>query len=95
MALRDVGLLWQLARRVEGVFEQVEKATVGLAKVRDDLSGIERRMTALESDKEKVLIEARAGAAVAASGGVTQHLVDMARRIGVLEAGQRSHKRLQ
>ena len=42
---------------------------------------------ALEASQDKLIIEARAASAVACGGAVTQHLVDMSRRIGGLEAG--------
>jgi hypothetical protein len=58
------------------------------------MSAMENRMTAVEANQERVIIEARAASAVAASGAVTRHLVDMPRRIGVLEAGQ-SQRRIE
>jgi hypothetical protein len=52
-------------------------------------------MTTLEANQDKVIIEARAASAVAASSAVTQHLVDMSRRIGALEAGQGRRRRIE
>ena len=44
MALPSIGLIWQLARRIEDVFEKVDNATRGLSKLRDDLVELERRV---------------------------------------------------
>jgi hypothetical protein len=88
LAIPGVSLLWQLARRVEKVFEEVDNANRGLAKLRDELNDLEKRVSALENREELLIEKTRTAAAVAASGAVTQHLVDMSRRIGALE-GQR------
>jgi len=56
---------------------------------------LEDRLTMLEANQRELVTEARAAAAVAASGAVMQHLVDMARRIGALEAGNGHQKRLK
>ena len=60
----------------------------GLAALRDELQQLERRVTALEGREELLIERTRSAATVAASSAVTQHLVDMSRRIGALEAGQ-------
>jgi hypothetical protein len=95
MALPSIGLIWQLARRIEDVFEKVDNATRGLTKLRDDLIDLEKRVTALENREELLIEKTRTAAAVAASGAVTNHLVDLARRVGGLEAGQATQKRLE
>jgi chromosome segregation ATPase len=87
MAIPGVSLLWQLARRVEKVFEEVDNANRGLAKLRDELNDLEKRVAALEGREELLIEKTRTAAAVAASGAVTQHLVDMSRRIGRLRQG--------
>jgi hypothetical protein len=69
MALRDIGLLWQLARRIENVFDGVQNATRGLEKLRDDLRELEKRVAKLEGGEELLIERARSSAAVAASGG--------------------------
>jgi hypothetical protein len=74
-----------LSRRRSSAQEALEKR----------VSAVENRMTALEANQEKVIIEARAASAVAASGAATQHLVDMSRRIGALEAGQGIQRRIE
>jgi hypothetical protein len=56
MAIPGVGLLWQLARRIEKVFEEVDNANRGLAKLRDELNDLEKRVTALEG-REELLVE--------------------------------------
>jgi hypothetical protein len=88
MAIPVLGSIWQVARRVEDVFRDVEKLTQGLKALRDDMVLLQLRVTALEGREELLIERTRTAAATAASGTVTTHLVDMSRRIGVLEAGQ-------
>ncbi|HEY1933377.1 MAG TPA: hypothetical protein VGG99_15300 [Acetobacteraceae bacterium] len=95
MALRDIALLWQLARRIERVFESAENATRGLEKVRDELRDMEKRIAKLEGNEELLIEKARASSAVAASTAVTHHLVDMSRRIGALEERSSGQHRLK
>jgi predicted nucleic acid-binding Zn-ribbon protein len=95
MAIPGVSLLWQLARRVEKVFEEVDNANRGLAKLRDELHELEKRVTALEGREELLVEKTRTAASVAASSAVTIHLVDMSRRIGALEAGQGTPRRIE
>ena len=80
--------IWPLARRIENIFQDVAKLVHGLAALRDELQQLERRVTALEGREELLIERTRSAATVAASSAVTQHLVDMSRRIGALEAGQ-------
>jgi len=56
---------------------------------------LEKRVAALEGGEELLVEKTRATAAVAASSAVTQHLVDMSRRIGALEAGQGGQRRIE
>jgi hypothetical protein len=88
MAIPVLGSIWQVARRVEDVFRDVEKLTQGLKALRDDMVLLQLRVTALEGREELLIERTRTAAATAASETVTTHLVDMSRRIGVLEAGQ-------
>ena len=88
MAIPVLGGIWQLARRIENIFQDVAKLVHGLAALRDELQQLERRVTALEGREELLIGRTRSAATVAASSAVTQHLVDMSRRIGALEAGQ-------
>jgi hypothetical protein len=53
------------------------------------------RVTALQRREELLIEKTRSAAAVAASDAVTQHLFEMSRRIGALEAGQSSQRRLE
>jgi hypothetical protein len=48
MALRELGVIWLLARRIEDVFEEVEKATRGIQALREMFGEIEKRVAALE-----------------------------------------------
>jgi hypothetical protein len=95
MALPILGSIWQLARRVEDLFQDVAKLVQGLAAARDELRDLERRVTALEGREELLAEKTRTAASIAASSVVTQHLVDMSRRIGALEAQLGSQRRIE
>lgn len=95
MAIPGVGAIIGLVRRVDRLFETVAKTQKGLEALEERVSAIEDRMTALETNQGNVIVEARAASAVAASGAVTTHLVDMSRRIGALEAGQGGQRRIE
>jgi cell division protein FtsB len=95
MAIPLLGGIWQLARRVEDLFQDVAKLVQGLAAVRDELRQLERRVSALEHQEELLAEKARSAASAAASGVVTQHLVEMSRRIGVLEERSGGQRRVE
>ena len=67
MALPILGSIWQLARRVEDLFQDVAKLVQGLAAVRDELHDLEKRVTALEGREELLVEKTRTAASVAAS----------------------------
>ena len=63
--------------------------------LRDELHQLEKRVTTLEG-REELLIEQAKGAASSAASAVVMHSVaDMARRIGALEAGQETNRRIE
>jgi hypothetical protein len=95
MAIPILGSIWQLARRVENLFEDVGKLVQSVGAVREELRDLEKRVSALEGREELLIEKTRTAAAVAASGLVNTHLVDISRRIGVLEAGQGTQRRLE
>jgi hypothetical protein len=95
LALPGIGAIVGLVRRVDRLFENVEKTQRGLEALEKRVSAVEDRMTALEANQGNLIVEARAASAVAASGAVTTHLVDMSRRIGALEAGQGGQRRIE
>jgi chromatin segregation and condensation protein Rec8/ScpA/Scc1 (kleisin family) len=70
MAIPGVSLLWQLARRADA-FEEVDNANRGLAKLRDKMNDLEKRVTALESREEPLVEKTRTAASVAANSAVT------------------------
>ena len=74
---------------------RAENATRGLEKVRDEVRALEKRVTKLEGGEELLVEKARSASAVAASTAVTQHLVDMSRRIGALEERSSGRQRLE
>ena len=95
MAIPVLGGIWQLARRVENLFQDVAKLVQGLAAVSDELRQLERRVSALEGREELLVEKTRSAAAVAASNAVTHELVDISRRIGALEAGQGGQRQVE
>jgi hypothetical protein len=95
MAVPVLGSIWQLARRVENLFQGVAKLVQGLAALRDEIRQLERRVSPLENREELLVEKTPSAAAVAASSAVTHELVEMSRRIGALEGGQGSQRRLE
>jgi ABC-type transporter Mla subunit MlaD len=95
MAIPVLGTIWQLARRVEDIFQDVAKLVQGLAAARDELRDLERRLSALEGREELLIEKARSAAGAAASSAVTQSLVDMSRRIGALEERSGGQRRIE
>jgi hypothetical protein len=95
MALGSIGPVFQLLRRLDRFLEATENNTRTLEKVIEELRAMEKRVAALEGREELLVEKTRAAAAVAASSAVTQHLVDMSRRIGALEVGQGSQRRIE
>jgi hypothetical protein len=95
MAIPGLSGIWQLTRRIENIFQDVEKLVLGVAALRDELRDLEKRVTALEGREELLVEKAKGAAAGAASAVVMQSVADMARRIGALEAGQADQRRLE
>lgn len=95
MAIPVLGSVWQLARRVEDLFQDVAKLVQGLAAVRDELRQMEKRISTLENREELLVEKTRSAAAIAASNAVMHELVELSRRLGALEAGQRGQRRIE
>ena len=95
MAIPIVGSIWQLARRVENIFQDVEKLVDGMKALRDELHQLEKRVTTLEGREELLVEKARGAASSAASAVVMQSVADIARRVGALEAGQGTQRRIE
>jgi hypothetical protein len=84
-----------LARRAEDLFTDVAEIVQGLAAVRDELCHLERRVSSLEGREELLVEKAKGAASGAASAVVMQSVADTARRIGALEAGKATPRRLE
>lgn len=95
MAIPGIGSIIGLVRRVDRLFENVEKTQRGLETLERRVSAVEGRMTALEANQDKVIVEARAASAVAVSGAVAQHLVEMSLRIGAVEERTGGQRRIE
>jgi hypothetical protein len=61
LALPGIGALIGLVRRVDRLFENVEKTQRGLEALEKRVSAVEDRMTALEANQEKLIIEPKSG----------------------------------
>lgn len=93
MAIPGFDQLWRLVRRLDDVFVKVDNTTRAIDRLTDELRAAELRIATLEAREELLVEKTRAAAAVAASNAMTHELVDMARRIGALEAG--SQRRIE
>ena len=94
MAIPGFDRHWRLVRRIDEVFLKVDNATRAIDRLTDELRAAEKRIATLEAGEELLVEKTRSAASMAASNAVTQHLVDMSRRIGSLEAGQHGQRRL-
>ena len=85
MALADIGRLIDVLRRVDRLFENVQKLQIGQETLGHRILDLERRVAYLEN-REELLIEKMGNrASEAATAVMNQNMMDMARRIGVLE----------
>jgi LDH2 family malate/lactate/ureidoglycolate dehydrogenase len=95
MAIPGFDKLWRLVRRVDDVFQKVDNTTRALDRITDELRAVEKRVAALEGREELLVEKARSAAGAAASSAVTQNLVEVSRRIGVLEERNGGQKRIE
>jgi hypothetical protein len=94
VAISGIDSFWRLVRRFDDVFQKVDNTVRAPDRLADEVRALEKRVAPVEGREELLIEKSRAAAAVAASGAVTTHLVDMSRRIGVLEVVQGGAKRL-
>jgi len=85
MALRDIGALWVLARRVEGLFESERRTQTVLGGIEERLRALEDRMTRLEAGQGQIIAEAKGAAAATGSQAAAAVIADLAGKIGQLE----------
>lgn len=87
MRLPYVSSILDFIRTVDRLIATIEGTQKSLELLVLDVRDLQRRVTLLEAREELLVEKARTAAATAASAAVTTHLVDLARRIGALEAG--------
>ena len=100
MALADLGRMIDVLRRVDRLFENVQKLQVGQEALGDRLLELERRVTTLENREELLVEKMGSRASEAATAVMNQNMMDMARRIGALEErirhlGNEERKRIE
>jgi hypothetical protein len=87
--------LWSIARKVEDLLELNGSIRVAIAAIDTRLRAVEDRMTHLEADQGKLIIEAKAAAGVAATGLAGSVISDVVTRVTRIEMRQEDlHRRL-
>jgi hypothetical protein len=89
MALSDIGKMIDVLRRVDRLFETILKLQVGQEALADRVLEIERRLATLENREELLIEKMGSRASEAATAVVNNNMMDMARRLGVLEERSR------
>jgi uncharacterized protein (DUF2164 family) len=90
MALADIGRMIDVLRRVDRLFETVQKLQIGHEALGDRLLDLEKRVWTLENREELLIEKMGVRASEAATAVMNQNLMDMARRIGALEERMRN-----
>ena len=95
MALADFGRMIELFRRIDRLFENVQKLQIGQEALGDRLREVERRLATLENREELMVERMGTRASEAATAVVNANLMDMARRLGALEERSRGAKQIE
>ena len=95
MALADFGRMIELFRRIDRLFENVQKLQIGQEALGDRLLEVERRLATLENREELMVERMGTRASEAATAVVNANLMDMARRLGALEERSRGAKQIE
>ena len=85
MALNPIAwgtALWNLARRIDELLETVRALSEGQEKLEAEVIALDRRLTELRADQDRLVTEARSAATAAASMTLSQ----IAMEVGGLKA---------
>ncbi|MGD0102764.1 MAG: hypothetical protein ABSC06_01845 [Rhodopila sp.] len=85
MALPGVGSILGVVRRVDRLFENVEKTQKAIEVLETRLRAVEDRMMHMEADQELQVERAKGAASAAAGFAINTHLVTIASRLGAVE----------
>jgi hypothetical protein len=96
VALSDIGRVWTLARKVEGLLGLQKEVRQALQIIDERLKALEDRMLRLEADERQIVTEARSAATAASTVVASAVISDTVTRITRLEgrADQLEQKRL-
>lgn len=90
MVFSSIGNIVGVARRVDRLFDNVDKAQKGIEALGARLRLVEDRLLAMEAGQELQVEKSRSAAQTAASGVIHMHLVNLAGRLGAVEEALRS-----
>ena len=95
MALAGVGRLIEVLRRIDRLFENIQKLQAGQEALGDRLLEVERRLSKLENREELLIEKMGTRASEAATAVMNANMMDMARRLGALEERSRTPKQIE
>ena len=85
----------EVFRRIERLFENVQKLQIGQEALGDRFLEVERRLATLGNREELMIERMGTRASEAATAVVNANLMDMARRLGALEERSRGPKQIE
>lgn len=85
MALGAIGSILGVVRRVDRLFDNVEKAQRAIEALETRLRSVEDRMMHMEAGQELQVERSKGAAAAAAGFAINTHLVTIASRLGAVE----------
>ena len=95
MALADIGRMIEVLRRVDRLFETIQKLQVGQEALGDRLLEVEQRLSKLENREELLIEKMGTRASEAATAVMNANMMDMARRLGALEERSGGPKKIK
>ena len=95
MALAGIGRLIDVLRRVDRLFENIQKIQVGQEALGDRLLEVEQRLSKLENREELLIEKMGTRASEAATAVMNANMMDLARRLGALEERSRGIKQIE
>jgi hypothetical protein len=85
VALPSIGSILGVVRRVDRLFNNVEKAQKAIEVLETRLRSVEDRMMHMEAGQELQVERSKSAAATAAGFAINTHLVTIAGRLGAVE----------
>lgn len=88
------GATWAFVRKIDRLLELERVHSEAMGDLKQAFTNLDRRIARLETREDVVINEAKSAARAASSEATQGAVADLARRIGALEAGAASQKRI-